>query len=669
MSGFFAAMIVCVLTSLPILGAIIGIRAILKKPIKKLALAVAICAASIIPLTVLGVVTDPATWCNHQWGVVETVEATCKTKGYTTQQCELCDRTRQTDKTSALGHSMRETSRIEPTTSSVGNVVNKCERCGYEEVTTLSKLDPPGKNAPKKTDDGVLKYALSEDKSYYIVKDVVDSSVTEINIPNSLNGVPVKSIGKEAFKSCRKLVKGLANMVFAPLQKTPTNLYPKIDIKPYQDKLAVIKAAIQSNLEAIKGKIAAPATVVTITAIASLFDELNEIIEGYNALIKANNDVVAAGPKKRSECVDLVFSLLAFRLKDIVAAYNKSDAEMQAEIEALQGEIDRLTGELETIKGKLKTLRGSTVETETAKESINTMLRDSGMQGFSLHPKSGVDNVYEVRRADGTLAENLSEGEKNFIAFLYFYHLVYGSDSAEGETRDKIVVIDDPVSSMDSASLFIVSTLVRQMVEVCRNNADNRNRTAQGNFIKQIFVLTHNAYFHREVSYSYVSKYDYASFYLIRKVNMKSCVKLCDEVNPNEPTERMNINPVKNSYAALWDEYKEVKSAVPLMNVIRRILEYYFLQLCGYEGSQLRDVVLVKAKADGRYQDEHGNELEEKFQLASAMLAYINASTIGMNDGMDFVEECLNADECRKIFAMIFEEMGQIQHYNMMMGI
>ena len=206
MSGFFAAMIVCVLTSLPILGAIIGIRAILKKPIKKLALAVAICAASIIPLTVLGVVTDPATWCNHQWGVVETVEATCKTKGYTTQQCELCDRTRQTDKTSALGHSMRETSRIEPTTSSVGNVVNKCERCGYEEVTTLSKLDPPGKNAPKKTDDGVLKYALSEDKSYYIVKDVVDSSVTEINIPNSLNGVPVKSIGKKAFKSCRKLV-------------------------------------------------------------------------------------------------------------------------------------------------------------------------------------------------------------------------------------------------------------------------------------------------------------------------------------------------------------------------------------------------------------------------------------------------------------------------------
>lgn len=77
------------------------------------------------------------------------------------------------------------------------------------------------------------------------------------------------------------------------------------------------------------------------------------------------------------------------------------------------------------------------------------------MQGFSLQPKLGVEHVYEVRRPDGSIADNLSEGEKNFIAFLYFYHLVYGTDSADGETKDKIVVIDDPVSSMDSGSLLL----------------------------------------------------------------------------------------------------------------------------------------------------------------------------------------------------------------------
>ena len=66
--------------------------------------------------------------------------------------------------------------------------------------------------------------------------------------------------------------------------------------------------------------------------------------------------------------------------------------------------------------------------------------------------------------------------------------------------------------------------------------------------------------------------------------------------------------------------------------------------------------------------DADGNDDEEKFQLASAMLAYINASSIGMSDGMDFVEDCLNADECRRIFEMIFVLMNQKQHYDMMLG-
>ena len=459
-----------------------------------------------------------------------------------------------------------------------------------------------------------------------------------------------------------------ANELFVPLQTTPVELYPQIDLKPYADKLAVLKAAIQANIETIKSKTENPASVVALTDIQPILEDLAEIINGFNSLIDANNAIVAAGPTKRTECTDAVFSLLSFMLKDVIATYRKSDGDMQAELDALDAEIKAHNATLDEIKTQLKTLRGKTVETDTAKDSINLMLRDSGMRGFSLEPKAGVDNVYEVRRPDGTIADNLSEGEKNFIAFLYFYHLVHGSDSADGETREKIVVIDDPVSSMDSGSLFIVSTLVRQMIEICRNNADNRNRTAEGNFIKQIFILTHNAYFHREVSYSYVAKYDYASFYLIRKIGTKSTIKLCDDVNPNAPTERINVNPVKNSYAALWDEYKEVQSAVPLMNVIRRILEYYFLQLCGYEGSQLRQVILIQGKAEGRFKDADGNDDEEKFQLASSMLAYINASSIGMSDGMDFVEDCLDADECRSIFEMIFDAMKQKQHYDMMMG-
>lgn len=60
--------------------------------------------------------------------------------------------------------------------------------------------------------------------------------------------------------------------------------------------------------------------------------------------------------------------------------------------------------------------------------------------------------------------------------------------------------------------------------------------------------------------------------------------------------------------------------------------------------------------------------MKKKYQLASAMLSYIHANAIGMNDGKDYVEDCVNADECRKTFEMIFEAMEQKQHYDMMIG-
>lgn len=46
------------------------------------------------------------------------------------------------------------------------------------------------------------------------------------------------------------------------------------------------------------------------------------------------------------------------------------------------------------------------------------------MQGFQLVPHEAKSHVYKVCREDSSVAENLSEGEKNFIAFLYFYYLV-----------------------------------------------------------------------------------------------------------------------------------------------------------------------------------------------------------------------------------------------------
>lgn len=306
--------------------------------------------------------------------------------------------------------------------------------------------------------------------------------------------------------------------------------------------------------------------------------------------------------------------------------------------------------------------------TEAAIDSINKILRDSGFQGFSIRAKDGVENVYEIVRENGTVAENLSEGERNFIAFLYFYHRVRGSMNSE-ELKEKIVVIDDPVSSMDSTALFIVSAIVREMINVCRNNTEYLNPQVPGDYIKQLFILTHNVYFHREVTYQQVGYYNCTSFYMIRKNDNVSTVKLCKRQNKEIPSEEENYNPVQNSYAALWDEFRDLHSTIPALNVMRRILEYYFLQLCGYEGSDLRSIVLEKKENREKFIKQVEGEKPDMtdYQLASSLLAYINNPN-GISDGLNYVEDCEDAEAYKRVFQMIFDALGQSQHYKMMTG-
>lgn len=476
----------------------------------------------------------------------------------------------------------------------------------------------------------------------------------------------------------------VANALFIPLSKLPDEIYPSVDPKAYNDKLAAVKAAIAANIDIIKEKKDEPSRIVSLEDTAPMFQELSDIISGINKLIDENNTIIAAGPKKKAECRNAVFEHIAFVLKDVMEAYDRSDIALSAEIKAQQDIIDTQANILTQLQDDLRDLNSQTVETETAMININTMLRDSGFQGFEVRPRAEevtrpdgtIEHVvptparnYEVVRTNtGEVAKNLSEGEKNFIAFLYFQQQVFGNPNANGESREKIVVIDDPVSSMDSSALFIVSAQVRKMIDICRNNVDNRNPVVPGNFIKQIFILTHNTYFHREIAYAYANRYDFVSFYLIRKTDNKSSVRLCDKVNPDCPTERININPVKNSYAALWDEYKEVSNGIPLMNIIRRILEYYFLQLCGYEGNELRKRILEERKHEFTH-DSLGNEDYTKYDMAAAMLSYIAVNTTGVNDGMHYVDDCVDIDQCRETFEMIFRHMDQGQHFDMMMGI
>jgi len=216
--------------------------------------------------------------------------------------------------------------------------------------------------------------------------------------------------------------------------------------------------------------------------------------------------------------------------------------------------------------------------------------------------------------------------------------------------------------------MFVVAALVREMIEACYNTASYRDQRMTGTYVEQIFIMTHNAFFHKEITYNQVKRFEWVTFYKIEKAENHStctpCIRKCGI------DEQENYNPVQNSYAALWSEYREVRTPIPLMNVIHRILDYYFLQMCGYDGMNIRSRILeneenrnkfIVFNEDGRPDDY------TKYHLASAMLQYLNTGSTHITDGLDFVDDCVDVEQCRQTFEMIFDTLGQIQHFNMMM--
>ena len=147
--------------------------------------------------------------------------------------------------------------------------------------------------------------------------------------------------------------------------------------------------------------------------------------------------------------------------------------------------IEAKTAALGTAKAALADLEKSITSVQPTVNEINGILTSFGFTSFKLATAGEQENFYAIIRSDGSdAARTLSEGERSFITFLYFYHLIRGSTSASGLNVDRVIVFDDPVSSLDSDVLFIVSALIRGVVaEACRGDG----------LIKQVFLLTHNS--------------------------------------------------------------------------------------------------------------------------------------------------------------------------------
>ena len=96
----------------------------------------------------------------------------------------------------------------------------------------------------------------------------------------------------------------------------------------------------------------------------------------------------------------------------------------------------------------------------------------------------GGQNRFVIKRG-AEIAYNLSEGERNLVAFCYFVARLNEGDATDDDDTAKqrpIIWIDDPVSSLDSNHIFFVYSLIRSQIW-------------KANCAAQLFISTHNLTF------------------------------------------------------------------------------------------------------------------------------------------------------------------------------
>lgn len=401
-------------------------------------------------------------------------------------------------------------------------------------------------------------------------------------------------------------------------------------------ELQALNAIMLVNMQRIDHKVASPSIDVTLESLAEIPLKISELINSANLKVSEHNRLISGFSVEQNKLTDAVWRyLLDVELKDTLADYIKDADRVGKAIDGITASIDRATVDISTADGKIANIETSLTSVRPTVIAINKILKNFGFRSFSLDPACA-DNSYRLIRSDGTDAKaTLSEGEKSFVTFLYFYHLLRGSISTSGISTDRIVVVDDPVSSLDSDVLFIVSSLIKKLFHEVRQ---------KGNNLKQVFVLTHNVHFHKEITFNPQRTGDACikdeTFWVVRKPDHFSKV------------EGFEHNPIRTSYQLLWAELtKKPLPALTIQNTMRRILENYFKILGNI------DTHVIIDKFEG----------QEKVQCQS-LISWINDGShyspddlyVAISDGM--------AHSYMKIFFKVFKAMEHMPHYKMMMG-
>lgn len=278
---------------------------------------------------------------------------------------------------------------------------------------------------------------------------------------------------------------------------------------------------------------------------ASSLSKINEIIERHNQ--KTDNFESQIDKDKK----DLEFHYIA----EFLPSYN----EALAECDSSQKDHSDLLLAVKRKEQETKTLKESLISHHIPVRQINKNLEQFlGHSEIQLRATDAEDG-YQITR-NGEVAKNLSEGERTALAIVYFLAKI---EEDGFDLKNSVVVIDDPVSSLDSNAIFQAFSFIKESIKEA----------------EQIFILTHHFDYFRQVKgwFNYGRNKDQSSFYMIvcseTADSRKSSLVAIDDLLIKYESEYHFLFRIL--YCLVENQEKDLEKLYSIPNIARKFLESF----------------------------------------------------------------------------------------------
>jgi wobble nucleotide-excising tRNase len=397
--------------------------------------------------------------------------------------------------------------------------------------------------------------------------------------------------------------------------------------KDFEIRYEKLTNILQINLNLMKDKIQYPSLPIILSPSDQILNELNDIIKKVNNIIKLHNIKIENKVSELKKIKDVFWSIMRWEYDQTITCYMSEKKGLTDKINNIDTNMKYLNvstdGQMKIISEQQK----KTVNIDEAISNINSGLLDLGIDDIKIRNHVGKDALYEIVRceANSNIFKTLSEGEKMVISFLYFIELCKGKKKASDSDKKKIIVIDDPISSLSHIYVFNIGRLIQ-------------NEFLRSDKYEQIFVLTHSLYFFYELT---DMKKD-------RRDDNQKLFRLTKN-NGGSSIVDMKYEEIQNDYQAYWYIIKDnMQPPALIANCMRNIIEYFFNFV---EKKDLNNLFQKPELKEHRF---------ESFNR------YINRESHSLGQNIFDLKE-FNYEDFRDAFALVFKVTKYEDHYKKMM--